>query len=147
VADSDQLDDPGLAGRLPELERAEVARAARDNQADVVRRMLEAGLPVTARGQHNATPLHWAAWHGNLAMVQTVLRFDPPLEDVNNDFHATPLGWATHGSENGWHCRTGDYPGVVDALLEAGAKPLEDPRGTEAVKDVQRRYADRHKPA
>ena len=34
----------------------------------------------------------------------------------------------------------GDYPGVVEALLAAGAKVTDTARGTEAVKDVLRRY-------
>ena len=61
--------------------------------------MLQAGLPVTVRGQHRGTPLHWAAWHGNLALVKSLLKFAPPLEDSDNDFGGTPLGWAIHGSE------------------------------------------------
>ena len=102
--------------------------------------MLEAGLPVTARGQHGGTPLHWAAWHGNRGMVQALLRYGPSLEDAENDFQAKPLGWATHGSEHGWHRRTGDYAGVVETLLVAGTKVFETAQGTESVKEVQRRY-------
>jgi ankyrin repeat protein len=131
---------PGLAAKLTEVERNEVARAARENQANVVRLMLESGLPVTARGQHRGTPLHWGAWHGNIAMVREILRYGPPLDDVANDYHATPLGWATHGSENGWHRGIGDYPAVVEALLAAGAKRPNSPAGTEPVKDVLRRH-------
>ena len=85
-----------------------LALAAWTAFASSSRVMLEAGLPVTARGQHRGTPLHWAAWHGNLALVQALLRSNPPLEDAENDFDATPLGWATHGSEHGWHRRTGN---------------------------------------
>jgi len=43
-----------------------------------VRRHAECGLPVDARGQHNATPLHWAAFHGNCEMVKAILPFGPP---------------------------------------------------------------------
>jgi ankyrin repeat protein len=131
---------PDLVSRLTESDRSEIAHAARNNDTDVVLLMLEAGLPVTARGQHKATPLHWAAWHGNLAMVEALLRFNPTLEDTANDFHATPLGWATHGSENGWHRKTGDYPRVVDALLQAGARPPAKASGTAAVREVLRRH-------
>ena len=95
--------------------------------------MLKVGLPVDAHGQHNATPLHWAAWHGNVEMVNSLLEYSPPLEDATNDFHATPLGWATHGSEHGWYCKRGNYPAVVEALLQAGAKLLEKPEGSEPV--------------
>jgi ankyrin repeat protein len=84
-------------------DRSQVAHAARNNETAVVRAMLKAGLPVDARGQHNATPLHWAAFHGNREMVQAILPFGPPLEATDADFNSTPLGWAVHGSEHGWH--------------------------------------------
>ena len=135
--------DPGLAGRLSEPERNEIANAARDNDVQAVRLMLEAGLPVHAKGQHRGTTLHWAAFHGNLAMVRAILPYSPPLEDEDNEFRSRPLGWATHGSEQGWNRRTGDYPGVVEALLNTGAKPFDTPLGTEAVKDVQRRHGSK----
>ena len=130
----------GLASSLSEADRNEVAQAARNNDVRATELMLEAGLPVTARGQHRGTPLHWAAWHGNLAMVKSLLKFAPPLEDSDNDFGGTPLGWATHGSQNGWHREKGDYAGVVEALLAAGAKPPTTTSGTEPVKAVLRRY-------
>jgi hypothetical protein len=64
----------------------------------------------------------------------------PPLEDAENDFHGTPMGRATHGSEDGWHSKSGSYPSVVEALLEAGAKLPETVSGTDAVRDVPRRH-------
>ena len=84
--------------------------------------MLEAGWPVDVRGQQNATPLHWAAFHGNAAMVRALLARGAPT-DVRGDAHnATPLDWARHGREHGWHCRTGDYVGVIE-ILQAKAAP------------------------
>jgi hypothetical protein len=40
----------------------------------------------------------------------------------------------------GWYCRTGNYPGTVEALLKAGAKPPEKIGGTDAVKEVLRQH-------
>jgi hypothetical protein len=117
-----------------------VAHAARNNETGVVHAMLKAGLPVDARGQHNATPLHWAAFHGNRAMVQLILPFGPPLEATDADFNGTPLGWAIHGSKEGWQRQSGDYVGTVQALLAAGARLPERLGGTEAVRDVLRRH-------
>jgi ankyrin repeat protein len=102
--------------------------------------MLKAGLPVDARGQHNATPLHWAAFHGNCEMVNAILPFNPPLEVTDGDFNGTPLGWAVYGSENGWYAQTGDYAGTVDVLIKAGARLPEQMGGTDAVREVLRRY-------
>ena len=128
------------ACNLPAGDQREVAHAARNNETHVVRAMLKAGLPVDARGQHRATPLHWAAFHGNSEMVKVILPFGPPLEATDADFNGTPLGWAIHGSKEGWHRQTGDYAGTVEALIAAGARVPERSGGSEAVRDVLRRH-------
>jgi hypothetical protein len=102
--------------------------------------MLAAGLPVDAVGQHQGTPLHWAAFHGNAEMVGEVLSYHPPLELTDADFHATSLGWGIYGSEHGWYCQTGDYAGTVELLLKAGARLPQKLGGTDAVKEVLCRY-------
>jgi ankyrin repeat protein len=88
---------PDIAENLSEADRTESAHAARNNDTQAVLLMLEAGLPVSAGGQHRGAPLHCAAWHGNLNLVRALLRSNIPLEDSENDFHATPMGWTTHG--------------------------------------------------
>jgi hypothetical protein len=122
------------------LEQRQVAHAARNNETAALRLMLSLGLPVTVRGQHNATPLHWAAWHGNVEMVREVLRRNPPLEDKQNDFAGTPMRWAIHGSENGWYRDKGDYASVVEELLGAGATPPVKIEGSEAVQQLLQKY-------
>lgn len=139
--------DRELVTQLSQEDRQKVADAARNNNADAVRLMLEAGWPVDARGQHNGTPLHWAAYHGNAAMVEAILPHRPPLDDADNDFHSSPLGWATHGSEHGWHCRTGDYVKTVELLCAAGAKVLGSTPGTEAVRQVLLRFGVMREPS
>jgi hypothetical protein len=127
-------------------ERRKLADAAQNNNTHAVRLMLEAGWPVDARGQHNGTALHWAAWHGNAAMTRELLKHNPPIEDVENDFKATPLGWATHGSKNGWYCKSGDYAAVVKMLCEAGAKLPEQVSGTDQVQDMLKRFKSQDAP-
>jgi len=118
-----------------------VADAARNNNAPALRLLLAAGLPVDVQGQHGATPLHWAAFHGNTEMIKFILPYKPPLERLDADFNATPLGWAMHGSEEGWYCRTGDYAGTVELLLRAGAKRPEKMKGSEPVQELLRSHA------
>jgi hypothetical protein len=132
---------PAIAERLSPGDRRLVADAARNNAPAAVRVMLECGWPSDARGQHQATPLHWAAFHGHAAMVETILRFTPSLEAIDADFRMTPLNWAIYGSEHGWHARTGDYGATVDALIRAGAKRPDEIEGSPAVQDVLRRHA------
>ena len=131
---------PELVKKLGEDEARKLVDAAQNNNVRAVKLMLEAGWPVGARGQHGGTALHWAAWHGNARIVREVLKYRPEIEDQSNDFKATPLGWATHGSENGWYCKTGDYVGVVEMLIGAGAKVPEKISGTEQVQKALRRY-------
>ena len=137
VGDADAVHEyrssPSASGFSPE-ERVLVAHAARNNRTDAVRLMLECGLPVDARGQHRATPLHWAAFHGNVEMARAILRFAPPLEATDADFSGTPIGWAIHGSEHGWYARSGDYAATVTLLLKAGAKRPPAPGGSAEVR-------------
>ncbi len=132
---------PDLAAGLSEAYRRQVAHAARNNNLASVRVMLAAGLPADARGQHGATPLHWAAFHGNAEMAREILRYRPPLELTDADFSLTPLGWAIYGSEHGWYCRTGNYAATCEALIQAGAKLPERLEGSEPVKELLRRFA------
>ena len=66
------------------------------------------------------TPLHWAAWRGNVAAVRALLAVGAPVNLRDRQFGSSPLGWAGHGSR---HCRAADaeYCEVLDALRQAGA--------------------------
>jgi ankyrin repeat protein len=75
-----------FAARWREEDRRQLAHAARNNDLTAVRLMLTAGLPVEARGQHNATSLHWAAFHGNAEMVELILQKNPALEVRDSAF-------------------------------------------------------------
>jgi ankyrin repeat protein len=129
-----------LMQSLPEADRPRLADAAQNNKTRSVDLMLAAGWPAGVRGRHGATPLHWAAFHGNREMAETILRYSPPLEWIDADFQGTPLRWAVYGSEHGWYCKTGDYAGTVEALLEAGAKHPGKIEGTEAVQKILRQF-------
>jgi hypothetical protein len=74
-------------------------------------------------------------------MTREILKYAPPLEQTDRDFKGTPLGWAIHGSEHGWPTKTGNYPAIVELLLEAGAKrPESSSKGTETVRAVLRKF-------
>jgi ankyrin repeat protein len=133
-------ENPEIVAGLSKAYQRQVAHAARNNNLPAVRIMLAAGLPVDSLGQHQATPLHWAAFHGNAEMTREILRYNPPVEVRDADFSGTPLGWVIHGSENGWYRETGDYGATVECLLKAGAKLPQKDGGTESVKEVLRRF-------
>ena len=125
---------PDVAASLDDAQRQLLAHAARNNRTTAVRLMLACGLPVSATGQHEGTPLHWAAFHGNADMVRELLRFNPPLDVLDREFKATPLGWAIHGSEHGWYVSTGRHAEVVELLLQAGATRPDAVGGSTAVR-------------
>ena len=127
---------PNLAETLSNDDCRKVADAAQSNNIKAVQMMLAAGWPVDARGQHGATALHWAGFHGNAEMAREILRLNPPLEATDRDFRGTPLGWTVYGSEHGWRSKTGNYAATAEALLEAGAKPPEKIGGTAEVQAV-----------
>jgi len=125
--------NPRIVDAFQEEDVRQIVHAARNNDLQAVALMLEMGWPLVALGQHGGTPLHWAAWHGNVVMVKLFLRDLEPLEMKDKDFQATPIGWAVHASEHGWHSKGADYPTTVRLLFEAGAKLPEHSSGTAEV--------------
>ena len=98
-----------------------LVNAAKANDPDKVRRMLEHGWPVGAVDPGGATALHFAAFHGSAALVSLLLERGARV-DVEDSVHGgTPLGWASYGSTNSWLHTSGDYPAVVALLV--GASP------------------------
>ncbi|MEM7025780.1 MAG: hypothetical protein AAF637_24845, partial [Pseudomonadota bacterium] len=136
AADRLLSDHPGLVGSLDDEALNQVADAARQNATATVEAMLARGFPVTAVSQHRATPLHFAAFHGNPAMTRFILERGPDIEVKDRDFESPPLGWAIHGSMHGWPgIATDEYGATVRLLLEAGASCPEAalPTGNEEV--------------
>jgi ankyrin repeat protein len=129
---------PDLAGTLSERERRRLADAARDENLTAVRRMLRAGWPLDTRGDTGGTALHWAAWHGNQELAREILAYRPDLELRDSVHGGTALDWAVHGSEFGWRCKTGNYAGTAELLIQAGAKIPDGAEGSTAVTKVLR---------
>lgn len=134
---------PDLLTSADELVWRQVADAARGNRCDVVTAMLALGFPVTATSQHGATPLHWAAFHGNPAMLDAVLSHRPPLDARDRDFGGKAVDWAMHGAGGQWPgISTGRQADCIDMLLNAGA-PWDEtdfPTGHDAIDTVLRRH-------
>ncbi len=111
---------PEIVRTLQPADVTRIIAAAELRNGDAVKRMLGIGWPATVdRG--GLTALHWAGFHGDAATARALLAAGAPL-DVRDDVHSgTPLGWALWGSVHGWHREHGDYPGTVQAMLDAGA--------------------------
>ena len=130
--------DPTL---VKKIDPTALPDAARERNHTALRLFLQAGLAIDARGQHNATALHWASWHGDARSVQLLLEHKAPLELKDADFQATPFGWMMHGSENSWHRKEGAYPEVALLLMKAGAKLPPQISGTPELQAAIRSHS------
>jgi ankyrin repeat protein len=134
--------DPQVIERASGKALRQIADAARNNNVATVSAMLRRGFPVTALSQHGGTPLHWAAFHGNLEMLEHVLKHNPPIDTRDRQFHGTPMDWLIHGSLNSWGVSTGRHGECARLLLDAGA-PVDEaslPTGHDALDQVLRRH-------
>jgi ankyrin repeat protein len=140
--------EPELIATLSPSERALLAGAAWAGSAPAVKLMLDLGFDPLAPGPDTGTPLHCAAWQGRREIVRMILSHERVLPRRNELVNAiepthqsSPFGWCCHGSVN---CRNpaGDYPGVAEELLAAGAIP--DPNrspASDAVEEVIARFS------
>lgn len=113
-------DHPQIGAELGENARA-IADAAQAGRVGTVRLLIEAGVDPKTPGMDTGSALHTACWFGHLDVVRLLIGH-VPLDLLDKSHGSPPLGWATHGAQ--W-CRNpkGDYVGVVEALLAAGADP------------------------
>jgi ankyrin repeat protein len=122
---------PGSGRLLPDL--------AVSHSTQAVRALLAAGVPIDSRGEWGATALHWACWKGYADIVRLLLDQGATLTIEDEQFHATPSGWFSHGVQN---CeeRQGDYPEVARLLIAAKANfnPTDLPTGSAEVDAIFR---------
>ena len=135
---------PSIFARLSPAAARRIIGAAVRNNARAVEMLLREGWPSNAVLENNQTALHYAAWHGNLAMVRVLLQHKAPIDIFEAEHGGSPLAWGLHGSLHSWEREKGDYPGVVAALLAAGAsipKPELPLQATEDVLELIRQHA------
>jgi hypothetical protein len=104
------------------------------DRTDIVRSLLDAGMPVDTRGWTNFTPLDQAAMHGRSRTVRLLIERGADLNDCAfDDEGPTPLECALWGLRNN-RADDGDYLGTVEALVSAGAPTrYSPPTGDDAI--------------
>jgi len=112
--------EPTLLERFGEEDHQAFALASEEKREASVRLMHALGFDLAWEGGWGGTPLHHAAWHGDVGMTRLLLSLGAPIDIRDKQFGSSPIGWAGHGSA---HCRRADhdYVAVVSALLDAGA--------------------------
>ncbi len=119
------VSEPGLVGRLQASDGALLADFAGAGNTDGVRLLLDLGFDPdsrTSRGGANADPaLHVAVWRGRLETVKLLVSRGASLEATNGR-GATPLSLAVQALVEQSDWTPHDSPGIVTALLDAGAR-------------------------
>jgi hypothetical protein len=134
--------NPELREQVPQSAARHLADAARNNNAAAVKVMLACGFPLTAKGQHGAMPLHWAAFHGNPEMMAEVLKYNPQIGAQDDEFRGTAMGWLIHGALGSWGYSTKRHDACARMLLSAGSEVDEAslPTGHDDIDQVLREH-------
>jgi hypothetical protein len=104
AAELARIDDQEGLSALPveELRDPKVLKAAVDfGHRDLVRWLLARGADVNGRApdQSRQTPLHSAAWNGDLAMAMLLVEAGADVHARDVQYDTTPLGWAETARE------------------------------------------------
>ena len=112
---------PDVITKLNPLAAWRLIGPAVRNNTRAVELMLKYGWPAQVVMDNGQTPLHFAAWNGNAAMVEDLLAHGADATSVEQEHDSGPLGWALWGSLYGPSKDEGDFGAVVRALQGAGA--------------------------
>lgn len=135
---------PELLSALSAKDREVFTDAAWHGRIEAVRAMLALGFEAGAVDCNAATPLHAASFKGELEIVRLLLARRAPLDLRDGCWNATPLEWAIAGTEKVDETNpNGNYVGVVEALLAAGAQPPQKPSGRADVREALKRHGAR----
>ena len=92
---------------------------------EAARLMLDLGFPVARTTPvYGFTPLHNAAWAGHAGLVELLLNRGHPTDVVDPTYKSTPLGWALHDCLVEKRHPEGNFPHVVQLLIDAKS-PLD----------------------
>ena len=94
--------------------------------------MLDLGFPINVpERNHGFLPLHNAAWCGDAGLVELLLQRGHSVAQRDPKYQATALGFAIHSCVEARRHPNGDFPRVVELLLDAGVPVDERQRTTE----------------
>ena len=116
--------NPGL--ELTADDKEDLPRWASAGETEIVARLLDAGVPIDARGVENGTALHYAGMWGHPTTLRLLIDRDADVE-ADAVEGRTALGWTAWGSRFLPHAaeRPDDYLEAAMVLLDAGARVTE----------------------
>jgi ankyrin repeat protein len=118
-----RAEHPGMV--LRDDDKEELPRWASAGDDEVVVRLLDAGVPIDARGVDDGTALHHAGLWGRASTVELLIARGADVKLMGGP--GTALGWTAWGSRAlpGASERLDGYLGAAAALLGAGASVTE----------------------
>jgi ankyrin repeat protein len=127
-----ELDDAArIRAANPDLElsdddKEDLPRWASAGETEIVGRLLDAGVPIDARGIDNGTALHYAGMWGHATTLKLLLARGADVNLIGG-YEAAALGWTVWGSRyiHGAAERPDDYVAAATVLLDAGAQVTE----------------------
>jgi hypothetical protein len=119
-----RAEHPGLP--LRDADAEQLPRWASAGDDEVVARLLDAGVPLDARGVDDGTALHYAGMWGRASTVELLLARGAEVDLMGGprEYPGTALAWTAWGSRElpGAEERMDGSLGAAAALLEAGAR-------------------------
>src|ERR1700687_3767864 len=100
------------AGALAAADDVRLLDAAKSEDAQAIRSLVEQGVPVNVKRADGVTPLHWMAQSNDLASADLLIHAGAQVNAADN-YGVTPLSLACGNGSNL----------LVMKLLEAGANP------------------------
>ncbi|MEO6120842.1 MAG: ankyrin repeat domain-containing protein [Acidimicrobiales bacterium] len=88
---------PALAGEAISRRPSAILQATELRRAEAVRLLAGLGFDVNVRTR--ITPLHQAAFDGDVALVETLLELGADPDNRDRSFDSTALGWAEHNRQ------------------------------------------------
>jgi len=90
--------------------------------AEVVKFLLGRGVRPEAHFKNGETGLHWAAFAGQVEVVDLLLSANAPVNAKEQNHGGTPLGWAVYGWDHpAPELKAARHHEVVERLVRAGA--------------------------
>ena len=94
-----------------------MAEAVELRRPEAVRLLVSAGFSVDGDGR--TTPLHQAAYEGDLELARLLVELGADVDREDPTFHSTPVGWAEHAHADA----VADYLRSVSSARPTAADP------------------------
>ena len=116
-ADAVRSADPRLLADARGRQPLAVTEAVELRRPEAIRLLVAAGFSINGDGR--TTPLHQAAYEGDLELARLLVELGADVDREDPTFHSTPVGWAEHAHADA----VADYLRSVSSARPTAADP------------------------